>query len=61
MSHCFLFNDLSLIILVLTVTALSINARGKQEMLDDWHDLDLAEIEEELVEFFLVGAVKDQV
>ena len=41
--------------------ALSINARGKQEMLDDWHDLDLAEIEEELVEFLLVGAVKDQV
>ena len=30
-------------------------------MLDDWHDLDLAEIEEELVELFLVRAVKDQV
>ena len=39
----------------------SINACSKEEMLDDWHNLDLTQVEEELVEFFLVSAVQDQV
>lgn len=30
-------------------------------MLNNWHDLDLAEVKEELVKLLLVGAVKDQV
>ena len=39
----------------------SVDSSGKEEMLDDWHNLDLTQIGEELIKFVLAGAVKNQV
>ena len=39
----------------------SVDASGKEEVLDDRHNLDLAEVKEELVKLFLVSAVQNQV
>ena len=30
-------------------------------MLDDWHDFDLAQVEEQLIVLFLVRAVQDEI
>ena len=43
------------------VWVVSVDSSGKEEMLDDRHDLDLTQVREELVKFVLAGAVEDQV
>lgn len=39
----------------------SVNTSGKEEVLDQGHNLDLAEVHEELLVLILWGAVQDQV
>ena len=39
----------------------SINDGGEKELLDDWHNLDLTEVKEELVKLLLVSAVQNEV
>ena len=39
----------------------SVDSSGEEEVLDDGHHLDLAEVKEQLVKLLLVGAVEDQV
>ena len=39
----------------------SVDTWGKEEVLDDWNDLDLTEVEEQLIELLLRGAVQDQI
>ena len=39
----------------------SVDASGKQEMLDNWHNFDLTQVREELIKFILAGAVQYQV
>ena len=39
----------------------SVDTCSEQEVLDDWHDLDLTKVKEKLIELLLIGAVEDQV
>lgn len=39
----------------------SVDARGEEEVLDQRHNPNLAEVQEELIKFLLVGAVQDEV
>ena len=47
--------------LPLIVKEISVDARGEQEVLDEGHDLELAQIVEQLVKLVLVLTVQDQV
>lgn len=41
--------------------AYSVKARGKQEVLYDWHDLNLTHVNEKFVKLFLRGAIENKV
>ena len=40
---------------------LSVDSRCEEEVLDDWNDLDLAQIKEQFIEFLLAGAIENQI
>ena len=44
-----------------TTAPCSIDTRCEEEVLDDWNDFNLAQIQEQLIELFLACAVQDQV
>ena len=55
------FRIFSIYSLVISERVRSVDTGGKEEMLDDGHNLDLAKVKEELVKLFLVRAIQNQV
>ena len=49
------------LIVIAGISVVSVDSSGKEEMLYNWHNLDLTQIGEEFIKFVLAGAVKNQV